>query len=140
MLNFVSWKSLTRGHLPEVVKALQSMSGRHRRDAAANAAENDVGRQGAGHEGVAERTAAVAAVRGPSGAGQKRDQRLIDEENFTGLDVASCRRISASARAFPELDRARDVPEFRARVLDFRQRRPRIGLEPEFDRGHVFPV
>ena len=90
--------------MPEVVEALLNMSRLHGADAASNPAKDDVTRQWAWHEGVAERPAAVAAVRGPPGSGQKRGQRLIDEQNFSGLDVATGRRVSASARAFAKLD------------------------------------
>jgi len=41
-------------------------------DATPNAAEDDAGRHRAGHEGVAEGPAAMAAVRSPSRAGEKR--------------------------------------------------------------------
>jgi len=73
--------------------------------AAPDAAEDDVSIDRTRHEGVAKRLAAVATVRGPPRARQKRGQGLVDEQDLAGLDLPVRNGVPAAVRFFAELDR-----------------------------------
>ena len=104
-----SVQSFKLQRLPQVESTFLKVIVVHGVVAAADAAEDDVRLDRTRDEGVAERPAAVVAVRGPASSGQERGRRPIDDQDLAGLDVPGRDRVAAFGRVLAELDGWRNV-------------------------------
>ena len=89
---------------PQVESTLLNVITVHCVVATPDAAEDDVRLERTRNESVAERSAAVVAVRGPTSSGQEGGRRPIDDHDLAGLDVSGRDSVAAFGGVLAEFD------------------------------------